>query len=168
MVLLEQNISARNIISAYSRLHNLPYFIVIFDDINYRETRDTEIYSFTFSMMLLFFAFLVLELFVVFLVSSKRSFFKRQLYDTSWIGLKIFSHHQYNIATLFNLVIILMLVAFFRTSTFLTYLYILLFSVTFVSVFLTFFLQFVIKIITRLIIMNSRLKHWCFFFYFNN
>jgi hypothetical protein len=118
-------------------VNNLPYFIVIFGDISYRETRDTEIYSFTFSMMLIFFGFLLFELFVVFLVSSKRSFFKRQTYNTSWIGVKISSHHQYNIATIFNLFIILLVIIFFRLSTFLTYLYILLFSVTFISFFLT-------------------------------
>jgi hypothetical protein len=118
-------------------IDNLPYFIVLLDDAGYRETRDTEIYSFTFSMMLLFFGFLVLELFIVFLVSSKRSFFKMQLYDTSWIGPKISSHHQYNIATLFNAVIIVWVLAFFSISTFLTYLYILLFSVTFIGIFLT-------------------------------
>ena len=126
----EYNVSIKTIDS-------LPYFMVVFDDVNYRETRDTEIYSFTFSMMLLFFAFLALELLVVFLVSSKRSFFKRQLYDTSWIGPKVLSHHQYNVATLFNLVIIVWVLAFFSISSFLTYLYILLFSVTFISIFLT-------------------------------
>ena len=118
-------------------INDLPYFIVVLDDVSYNETRDTEIYSFTFSMMLLFFAFLGLELSIVFLVSSKRSFFKRQLYDTSWIGPKILSHHQYNLATLFNVAIIAWVLAFFRISTFLTYLYILLFSVTFISIFLT-------------------------------
>jgi hypothetical protein len=118
-------------------INNLPYFIVIFDDTSFSQTSDTEIYSFTISMMLLFFAFLVFELFVVLIVSSKRSFFKRQLYDTSWIGPKISSHHQYNVAILFNIVVIILVIVFFRLATFLTYLYILLFSVTFISIFLT-------------------------------
>ncbi|MEO7121369.1 MAG: cache domain-containing protein [Ginsengibacter sp.] len=118
-------------------INGLPYFIVILGDKSYKETRDTEIYSFTLSMMLLFFGFLIFELFVVFLVSSRRSFFKRQFFDTSWIGPRYSSHHQYNLATLFNALVILLVIAFFRTSTFLTYLFILLFSVTFISAFLT-------------------------------
>ncbi|MDQ6902328.1 MAG: cache domain-containing protein [Bacteroidota bacterium] len=118
-------------------IKDLPYFIVIFDDTSFSQTSETEIYSFTISMMLLFFGFLVFELFAVLMVSSKRSFFKRQQFDTSWIGPKIPSHHQYNLAIVFNLVVIILVVAFFKLSTFLTYLYILLFSVTFISIFLT-------------------------------
>ncbi|MEO8860411.1 MAG: hypothetical protein ABI358_03255 [Ginsengibacter sp.] len=116
---------------------DLPYFIVIFDAVSFSQTSETEIYSFTISMMLLFFGFLVFELFVVLIVSSKRSFFKRQQYDTSWIGPKIPSHHQYNLAIIFNILVIILVIAFFWFSTFLTYLYILLFSVTFISIFLT-------------------------------
>ena len=71
------------------------------------------------------------------MVSSRRSFFKKQFFDTSWIGPRYSSHHQYNVATLFNAFVILLVIAFFRMSTFLTYLFILLFSVTFISVFLT-------------------------------
>ena len=118
-------------------IKNLPYFIVIFDDASFSQTSETEIYSFTISMMLLFFGFLIFELFVVLIVSSKRSFFKRQQFDTSWIGPKIPSHHQYTLAIVFNLIVIILVIAFFRLSTFLTYLYILLFSVTFISIFLT-------------------------------
>lgn len=117
-------------------INNLPYFIVIFGDTSYKETRDVEIYSFTFSMMLLLFVFLVFQLLGVFIVSSQRSFFKNQLFDTSWVGPKISSQNQYNISSLANLVIILLAVIFFNYSTILTYLFILFFSVIFTSVFL--------------------------------
>ena len=76
-------------------VNGLPYFIIIFEDAVYNESRDMEIYSFTFSMLFLFFGFLVLQLFAIFLVSSKRSFFKKQLFDTSWIGPKMSSHKEY-------------------------------------------------------------------------
>ncbi|MEO8766182.1 MAG: cache domain-containing protein [Ginsengibacter sp.] len=122
---------------AVKPIERLPYFIVIFEDTSYKETRDMEIYSFTFSMMLLLFGFLILQLFIIFLVSSKRSFFKKQLYDTSWIGPKKISHNEYNLATLTNVIIILLALSFFHLSTFLAYLYILMFSVIFISVFLT-------------------------------
>ncbi len=119
-------------------INNLPYFIVIFSDTSFKETMDIEIYSFTFSMMLLLFLLLICQLFSVFLVSSKRSFFRKQLFDTSWVGPKISSYNQYNIAALANLLIIMQAILFFQFSTILTYLFILFFSVIFTSVFLNF------------------------------
>jgi hypothetical protein len=117
-------------------VNSLPYFIIIFGDTSYKETRDVEIYTFTFSMMLLLFLFLIFQLFSVFIVSSKRSFFKKQLFDTSWVGPKISSHNQYNIAAVANLLVFSLSVIFFNFSTILTYLFILFFSVIFTSVFL--------------------------------
>ncbi len=117
-------------------LRNLPYFIVVFGETEHKETRDIEIFSFTLSMMLIFFAFLILQLLAIFLVSSKRSFFKNQLFNTNWIGPKISSHHQYNLAIIFNCAIIILLVVFFNLVSFLTFLFILIFTVTIVSVFL--------------------------------
>lgn len=117
-------------------IKRLPYFIVLFSDLGYKETREMAIYSFTFSMLFLLFAFFILQLFIVFLVSSRRSFFKKQLYDTSWIGPKVSSHHQYNLAILINFFVLFLAIAFFRISSFLTYVFILLFSVAFISFFL--------------------------------
>ncbi|MDN3658035.1 cache domain-containing protein [Ferruginibacter paludis] len=117
-------------------VNNLPYFIVIFSDNSFKETRDVEIYSFTFSMMLLLFLFLVFQLFSVFLVSSQRSFFKRQLFDTSWVGPKISSVNQYNVAALTNCIVLVLMVIFFNFSSVLTYFFILFFSVIFTSLFL--------------------------------
>ncbi len=114
----------------------LPYFLAVFSDQGYRSTRDMEIYSFTFSMLVLLFSFFILQLFAVFLVSAKRSSFKKQTYDTSWVGPKASSHHQYNVAILFNLVIIAFAIFFFHITTFLTYVFILAYSVSIISVFL--------------------------------
>ena len=127
---------SRNYSVRIEPLHTLPYSIVIFSDLDYRETRETAIYSFTFSMFFLLFIFFLLQLFFVFIVSSRKSFFKKQLYDTAWIGPKTTSHKQYNLAIIANAFIILLAVAFFYISTFLTYVFILLFSVTFISFFL--------------------------------
>src|SRR5204862_5145282 len=41
-------------------LTDIPYFIVILSDTAFKETRDLEIYSFTFTMLVLFIAFLLL------------------------------------------------------------------------------------------------------------
>ena len=115
---------------------HLPYSVVIFSDLGYLETREMSIYSFTISMFLLLCLFFVVQLLTVFLVSAKRSFFKKQSYNTSWVAPKISSHHQYNLATIANFLIIFLAVLFFRNSTFLTYVFILLFSVAFISFFL--------------------------------
>jgi hypothetical protein len=117
-------------------MKRLPYSMVIFSDLTYKETREMAIYSFTFSMMLLLFAFFIFQLFIVFLVSSKKSFFKNQLYDTSWIGPKTFSYHQYNHGILINLFVLFLAISFYQLSSFLTFVFILLFSVIFISYFL--------------------------------
>ena len=117
-------------------VNGLPYFIIIFEDMVYSETRDMETYSFTFTMLTLFFLFLVLQLLAIFLVSAKRSFFKKQLLDTSWIGPKIPSHKEYVLSTVFNSLVILLLALFLNHATFLQYLFMLLLAVTFVPLFL--------------------------------
>ncbi len=117
-------------------IERLPYFIVVFSDLSYDATREMAIYSFTFSMMLLLFGFFIVQLLIVFLVSSKRSFFKKQTYDTSWIGPKTNYHHQYNLTIFLNVFVIFIALVFFPHSSFLAYIFILLFSVTGISLFL--------------------------------
>jgi len=117
-------------------INGLPYSIVIFEDAVFRETTDMEIYSFTFSMLFLFFSLLVLQLYAIFMVSAKRSFFKKQLLDTSWIGPKISSKSEYILSTVFNSVLIFLLILFFKRSSFLEYFFMLLFSVMVIPLFL--------------------------------
>lgn len=117
-------------------LKTYPYFILILSDIDYKETRDTEVFSFTIAMMFLFFAFLVAEALVVLLVSSKRSNFKKQRFATGWLGPKASSYKQYSIASVANGIIILLLALFFKHSTFAEYLFILGFAVTFTTILL--------------------------------
>jgi hypothetical protein len=118
-------------------LQNLPYFIVIFEDQEHNNARDTEPYAFTLSMLICFMLFVIVQFAVVFFVSSKKhSFFKRQFFDTSWVAPSEKSHHQYNIAIIANSGIIALLVIFFTFSSFLGYFYTLLFSAILISVFL--------------------------------
>lgn len=117
-------------------LAKLPYSIVIFEDIGYQEARDTEIYSFTFCMLFLFFAFLLFKLFVIFLSSARQPFFKRQFYDTYWIGPKVSGHYEYILTAFFNIIVILLLILFFFFSSILTYLFILVVSACFSSLFI--------------------------------
>ena len=114
---------------------NLPYFTVIFEDVEYNDVRDTEAYTFTLSMLICMLIFVSVKYGVVFFASSRRSYFKKQHFDTSWIGPHIKSHHEYNLATIANLFMIFILIIFFNRSSFLQYLYILLISVVFTSLF---------------------------------
>lgn len=114
----------------------LPYFILIFSDTAFKETRDMEIYSFTISMMVLFFVFLFLQLMIIFIVSARQSFFKNQLFDTTWIGPKKSCQKEYTLSACLNIVLIFILFILFSRSTFLEYFFILLFTVSFIPLFL--------------------------------
>lgn len=115
---------------------DLPYFVVTLEDVEYNDARDTESYSFTLLMLSCLLIFMIIQVSVMFFVSAKRSFFKKQLFETGWIGPKTTSHHQYNLAILANITIIILLGCFFNLGSFLKYLYILLVSITAVSIFL--------------------------------
>jgi len=109
---------------------DLPYFIVIFEDLEYNNARDTEPYAFTVCMLICLVGFLTIQFTTVFILSSKKSFFKKQHFATSWIGPKTNFHVQYNVAIICNTIIIIMMMCFFSNSSFLEYIYILLFSIT--------------------------------------
>lgn len=117
-------------------LPNLPYFMLIMNDTQFKETRDMEIYSFSISMMLLLFAFLVLQLVIIFLASARRSFFKKQLMDSSWVGPKKSANKEYMLASLLNFIIIILLSFALLKSTFLEYVFIVLAAISFVAIFL--------------------------------
>jgi hypothetical protein len=53
---------------------NLPYFVVIFKNLEYTDARSFEPYVFTLSMSVFFIFTVLLQFAIVFLVSSKRSF----------------------------------------------------------------------------------------------
>jgi len=122
---------------------DLPYHLVIFEDLEYNDTRDMQAYAFTLSMLMCLLVFLIIEFVVIFFASSKRSFFKKQLFETSWVGPKISSHGEYNLAIIANLIIIGMMSLFFKytfsqnlpvfKSSFLEYVYIILFSIVLTS-----------------------------------
>jgi hypothetical protein len=113
---------------------DLPYFTVIFEDLEYNNARDTEPYAFTVCMLICMVGFLVLQFCTVFIFSSKKSFFKKQHFATSWIGPKTNFHLQYNMAIICNCIIIIMMLCFFGSSSFLEYIYILLFSTTYTGI----------------------------------
>lgn len=130
------NYSSRKYNTKVKPLTELPYFIVILSDTAFRETRDLEIYSFTFTLAILFFAFLVFEMTVIFFASARRSFFKKQLFDTTWVGPKQSAHGDYLLSGLFNIIVIISLIFFFSLPSFLTYGFLLMISVSFLTLFL--------------------------------
>ena len=117
-------------------LTGLPYFILILSDTAFKETRDLEIYSFTFTMLVLFFAFLILEMLIIFFASAKRSFFKKHLFDTSWVGPKSSGHYDYILSAFFNIIIIILLISLFSLPSFLSFGFMLMFSVSYLTLFL--------------------------------
>ncbi len=93
---LRQEVDSKDLLSAikaksdtsfkaeyYGKLYNikikpipgLPYFTVIFEDVEYNDMRDTEAYTFTLSMLMGMLIFLIIKYSVAFFVSSSRSFF---------------------------------------------------------------------------------------------
>ncbi len=146
----------------YGKLYNIkikpfadmPYFVVIFEDQEYRDTRDTESFVFTLSMLICLLLFLVLQFVVILFSSAKRSFSKKQLFDISWVAPKESSHHQYNLAIIANIIIIIFLIWLFQLNLFLTFVYSLLFSVTFIPIFLS------AVFARRYKIANSHLYHF--------
>ncbi len=116
-------------------IKNIPYSLVIFSDSSFSDTRDIEIYSFTFSMLVLFFIYMLILLFIIFLVSSRRSFFKKQTFDTSWVGPKTMFHKEYILSAAINVLIILLLIFCFKKFTFFQYLFLLLSSITLIALF---------------------------------
>ena len=123
----------------------MPYSTVIFEEKGYNDTRDTEAYVFTLSMLILLVIFMIMQIGVVFFASSQKSFFKKQLFNTLWLGPKKSAHGQYNRAITGNSAIIILLIVFSVFSSFLTYLYILLFSITLISIYLNFLFAYFYK-----------------------
>ena len=114
----------------------LPYNIVILSDAVYKETKDTEIYSFTISMFLLLFLYFVIEAIAVVFFSAKRSFLTRRGFITDWIWPKKSFHPIYLRASIAHIAVIVLLLLFYPSSDFANLFFILPAAVTWISIFL--------------------------------
>ncbi|WP_316829944.1 cache domain-containing protein [Pedobacter aquatilis] len=119
-------------------ISNLPYQIVVFEDKDYKNIRDINVFSFSFVMLFSFFLLLIIQILAVFGFSQKTSFFKKHYFDISWIGPNKNFAHQYNLAIVYNAINILLLLIFFKYSSFLQFLFILFVSSTSVTLFLNY------------------------------
>jgi len=117
---------------------NLPYQIVVLEDKDYKNIRDINVFSFSFVMLFSFFLLLIIQILVVFGFSQKTTFFKKHYFDISWIGPNKNFAHQYNLAIVYNVINILLLIIFYRFTTFLQFLFILFVSSTSVTLFLNY------------------------------
>ncbi|MCF2447289.1 cache domain-containing protein [Dyadobacter sp. CY345] len=133
----------------------LPYHLVIMDDLMYKEYRDIDVYSFTFSMQFTLFLFFTIQMLAVFFASSHRSLYKLQLFETSWVGPKKSSHKEYILATIFNLYIAALL-CLFSYDTVMSRFYITFFAISLLPVFLN--LLFVKKYYAEENIILSKYK----------
>lgn len=117
---------------------NLPYQIVVFEDKDYKNIRDINVFSFSFIMLFGFFLLLIIQILIVFGFSQKTSFFKKHYFDISWIGPNKNFAHQYNLAIVYNLLNIILLMVFYNFTSFLQFLFILFVSSTSVTLFLNY------------------------------
>lgn len=116
-------------------IKDLPYFVVIFESQEYDDNRDMQAYTFTIAMLTFLLIFLIIQFAIVFFVSAKRSFFKKQLFETSWIGPKRCFHRQYNLVIVVNIIVIVCMLASIDQNSFLKSLYVIFFSIMAIGIF---------------------------------
>ena len=133
----------------------LPYYLVILDSQSFFESRDIDVYSFTFSMQFLLFGLLIFQMLIVFFSSAKRSVYQDQLFDTTWLGPKKSFNHEYIVASRYNYYIFFLL-CIFPFSSVLCRLFMLLLSVSILPVFLN--LLYAKKYTTQSNFRNYKLK----------
>lgn len=117
-------------------LPNVPYHLLVLSDTAFIESRDAETYSFTFFMMLLFFLYMLLQITITLLGASRRSFFKNQSFDTSWIGPKKTFHKDYLLVSAINIILIAILLVFSTISSLMEYMFLLSITVSYIIIFL--------------------------------
>ncbi|GGI24579.1 hypothetical protein GCM10008119_13360 [Pedobacter mendelii] len=130
--------SGKEYYATVKSIKNLPYQIVIFEDKDYKNIRDINVFSFSFVMLFGFFLILIIQILAVFSISQKTSFFKKHYFDVSWIGPNKNFSHQYNLAIVYNIINIILLIIFYNFTSFLQFLFILFISSTSVTLFLNY------------------------------
>lgn len=98
---------------------NLPYAIVIMEDKSYDNIRALNSFVFSFSMLFTFFIVLALELFIVFVVSVKKHYYRKHYFDISWIGPDSRFRQEYKMALWGNVATILLLLCWLGNTHFL-------------------------------------------------
>lgn len=116
----------------------LPFYMVIMEDLMFEEYRDINVYSFAFSMQLMFFGLIIVQVLSIFLFSTRKLRLKGRPFETSWLGPKQTSTDVYIMACIFNLGQLLLLEVFFTDETILSKIFMLLSSIALMPAFLNF------------------------------
>ncbi len=117
-------------------IKGLPYFIVIMDDQRFADGVQMKTFSFTWSMTIMFLLIVMIDLFVIISASSRRSLFKKQYIITSWLWPRACSRNEYRLAAIGNCILLAMLVLCFHHFNYLSYLFLLLFSIPLSTIFI--------------------------------
>jgi hypothetical protein len=116
-------------------IKGLPYFVVVMGDVSYISSRDIETSSFTAGMVALFILFSLIDIAVVVLVSSRRSYFKNRGIVKTWLWPRSSSHPEYVFNSLANIIMIVLLSSW-HWDSYVTYLFILLASIPLTTLFI--------------------------------
>ena len=114
-----------------------PYFIVLMEDLSYNSSRKIETASTTSGMVVFFFLFVLIDVGIVVLASSRRSYFKKQFIVKTWLWPRSSSQYEYRIGTIGNVLMILfILISFLIPGPYVENYFILLLSIPITSLFI--------------------------------
>lgn len=114
---------------------SLPYSIIVFEDTSFKNIVEVNAFYFALSMFISYFLILASVLLLIFLVSIKPKYYKKQYFDLSWLGPDSNLHNEYNIVGIGNLINLFIILFFTKTTDFFQILFILLISAFFVYLF---------------------------------
>jgi len=137
-------------------IKDFPYFLVVMNDTTYAASRDIETNSFTAGMVILFLLFVLVDILIVILASSRRSYFKNRGIVKTWLWPRRSSHSEYIIITLANIVMIFLLAGFYFMVSYIQYFFILLVSIPITSLFIN--TLFALKYSNNKVYRNYKLK----------
>lgn len=120
---------------------NLPYFVVVMEQTAGKTYRDINVFVFCMMMLIVFFFVLNLQLLVVLLISGRNFKSNKSYRDISWIGPNGSLAVVYRRALLGNIATIILLVLFFRFTSFLQFVFILLSASLATTLYLNFFMM---------------------------
>ena len=137
-------------------IKNFPYFIVVMNDTTYASSRDIETNSFTAGMVILFLLFVLVDILIVILASSRRSYFKNRGIVKTWLWPRRSSHSEYIIITIANIIMIFLLTGFYFMVSSIEYFFMLLVSIPITSLFIN--ALFALKYSSNEVYRNYKLK----------
>ena len=94
----------------------LPFTLLVMEDSSFISFRQVNNFTFTFSMLFAYFIILGLDLLILFAAAVRPAFYTKHYFDVSWMGPNALFRGEYNLSTLANIVIIIVLLGFWFTA----------------------------------------------------